>query len=266
MKKLIFIISLALSLLLLLLPMAAEVPTVKMESGMVVDDADILTDTEEAALREKLGAISESYKTDVVVYTTDDLGGQSAWRYAQEAFSRLGYGGDGQDGGIMLLVSMSSRDWATYTIGNGQYAFTDMGRYYIEERVIPMLSDGDYYGAFDKFASLADKFLAEAAEGTPYDDGHMPFTWPSLGATVIALVLALAVVLIIMSTHTSKLKSVRPQRAAASYVLPGSLKLRRSSDRFLYANTTRVMRQTSSSGGGGGARRSGGGGGHSGKF
>ena len=69
----------------------------------------------------------------------------------------------------------------------------------------------------------------------------------SLGALIIALIIAAAIMLV----KRSKLKSVHFQRAACNYVRPGSMKLTDKRDDFLFANTIRTPRvQNNTSGGG----------------
>lgn len=48
-------------------------------------------------------------------------------------------------------------------------AFTEYGLDYMEERIPPLLTSGDYMEAFETFVSLCEDFLRETEENRPYD-------------------------------------------------------------------------------------------------
>ena len=52
----------------------------------LVDDADLLKDSQELVLEEKLGEISEKYQCDVVIVTKDSLDGMEATPYADDYY------------------------------------------------------------------------------------------------------------------------------------------------------------------------------------
>ena len=59
---------------------------------------------------------------------------------------------------------------------------------------------------------------------------------------LICVGIGLLIGLITVLVMRAQLKSVRPQNAAMSYVIPGSFHLRHSRDIFLYRNVTRTAR------------------------
>lgn len=63
-------------------------------------------------------------------------------------------------------------------------------------------------------------------------------------AILVCIVIAVAVAFLVTGIMKAQLKSVRPQRSASSYVVPGSFRLHQSHDLFLYRNVTRRPRQT----------------------
>ena len=169
MKKRIFMVYFA--LVLLFFPVspvfAAE------DAPRLVDGADLLTDSEETALRDKLDEISERQQVDLVIVTTDSLEGKSPMEFADDFYDYNGYGfGDSYDG-VLFLISMEERDWHISTTGFGITAITDAGREYISENFLEDLSDGEYGAAFTTFAELCDAFITQAREGQPYDVGNL---------------------------------------------------------------------------------------------
>ena len=131
-------------LLALLMILSFAVPAFAEAMPRLVDQADLLTDAQEANLLSKLDTISNRQGMDVVVVTAETLGGKSPMVYADDFYDYNGYCEDG----ILLLVSMEDSDWWISTAGYGITAFTDAGIEYLGNRFVPSLSDGDYAGAF----------------------------------------------------------------------------------------------------------------------
>lgn len=216
----------------------------------LVDDADILTDSEEKELSQQLDTISENQECDVVVVTVDSLDGKSAESYADDFYDNNGYGCGEENSGILLLVAMDDREWSMSTSGYAVTAFTDAGLAYMEDQFVSDLSDGAYLDAFSKYASLCDDFLTQAKNGEPYDTGHLPKGTVSslwiLGDLLIGGVIAFVMALI----KKAKLKSVKSQVAAAEYEKAGSLNLTVRTDRFINRVVTkrRIERKEGSGG------------------
>lgn len=222
----------------------------------LVDDADLLTDSEESDLLSKLDEISERQYCDVAIVTVDSLDGKTARAYADDFFDYNGYGMGNDDSGILLLISMEYRDWAISTYGFGIQAFTDAGQEYITEQILPDLSDGNYAASFNQFAALADRFLTQAKTGNPYDYGNLPKGPLSLLWTLVAIGAGLLIAWIIVSIMKSSLKSVQPKNNASDYVRNGSMHLTVAQDMFLYRTVSRSARPKSSSSSGGSSTHS----------
>jgi uncharacterized protein len=217
---------------------------------LIYDEADLLTDIEEAVLLSKLEAISDEADMDVVVALVDSIEDLSPMEYADDFFDYNGYGrGDNRDG-LVLLVSMEYSDWWISTRGYAVTAFTDAGIEYIGEQVTPYLSDGKYADAVEEFAAQCETFIAQAKTGDPFDTHNLPKEPFNKG---MALVIAVAAGFIIGKIYAGKLKgeltSVRRQTAAVGYVREGSLNVTHSNEFFLYKNVSRSAKPTSSSGG-----------------
>ncbi|MGN0623979.1 MAG: TPM domain-containing protein [Oscillospiraceae bacterium] len=217
----------------------------------VVDDADLLTDSEETALLEKVDEISERQKMDVVIVTVDSLEGKSSTAYADDFFDYNGYGYGIDHDGILLLISMANRDWAISTCGEGIRTFTDAGQAYMVDQFKPYLSDGDYDEAFNCFADLCDDFITQAKNGAPYDSGNMPKGEFRFGYhLVISIVIGVIVALIAVTIMKGQLKSVKQQYAASYYTKKNSMHITESKDLFLYNKVSKRAIPKSSGGGG----------------
>lgn len=243
MKKFLASITAFLIALTMAMPVMAED-----SSDRVVDEADVLTDSEEKKLKKLVDEISERQEFDIVILTLDNLGGKNAVDYADDYFDYNGYRYDG----IIFLISMDERDWVLSACGYGIEAFTDAGRNYISDQFIDDLKDGNYYDAFYTFAELCDDFINQADNGKPYDVGNLPKgDFPILKYILIALGVGFVISGIINISLRAQLKSVRPKNQAADYVVPGSMHVTNSSDMYLYSKVSKAPRAQSSGGGGG---------------
>lgn len=238
-------------------------------SSRLVDNADLLNDSEETALLKKLDEISERQKMDVVVVTVESIGGKTREAYADDFYDYNGYGYGADHDGVLLLVSMENRDWHITTTGYGITAFTDAGIKYLSEQFLDDLGDGNYAAAFTTYAEKCDEFITQAKTGEPYDNGNLPKEpYDFLMWILISAVVGVIAAFIITRAMKGKLKTVRFQPAASNYVRQGSMNLTNSQDIFLYTHIDRKPRPKENSSGGSSTHTSssgtshGGGGGH----
>ena len=232
-------------LLALLITLSFAVPAFAEAMPRLVDQADLLTDAQEASLLSKLDSISNRQGMDVVVVTADTLDGKSPMAYADDFYDYNGYAEDG----ILLLVSMEDSDWWISTAGYGITAFTDAGIEYLGNRFVPSLSDGDYAGAFEIFADHCDEFITQAKTGDPYDTHNLPKKpFDFLLNLAVSFVIGLVIAAIATAVMKGKLKSVRAQAGASGYVKTGSMNVTHRQDLFLYRDVNRTAKPKDSSG------------------
>lgn len=74
----------------------------KVSKDYVVDNADLLTQTEENELSKKLQDISDELQFDVVVVTTNSTGSKTATEYADDYFDYNGYGRGSNNDGCLI--------------------------------------------------------------------------------------------------------------------------------------------------------------------
>lgn len=230
------------------------------EKDYVVDNADLIFDLNEEELEKELKDISERTGMDVVVVTTNTLDGKTPMEYADDYYDYNGYANDG----CIFLVSMEDRDWWVSTKGYGITCITDYGIKVIESECVGYLSNADYYLAFSKYGKLVEEFYNEAKTGAPYDTNNKykdengktiggvgeKMTGDNLKGVVIALICALVIALVVVSSVKRSYKPVRFNASASNYLVDGSLNVTQSYEHFLYSNVSKTERQSSSSGGG----------------
>jgi uncharacterized protein len=240
-------------LLVMLLCAGCKVQVLAANSQKVVDDADLLSSAEEEALQDKLYEIAEDTQCDAVVVTVDEIDGYDMQSYTDRYFYENDYGYGSERDGIIFLLCMDRREYWMATRGDANRIFTDYGTEVMTDQIVPCLSDGEYYDAFEKYANLVKAFIKEANENEPYDVDHTyqePMTlWLRL---VISLAAGLIVAAIVLVVLYSQLKSVGAQKRAQEYIRNGSFHVTRQRDIFLYSQVTSRRIEKSSGGGPGG--------------
>lgn len=227
----------------------------------VMDGAELLSEDEETALRARLDELSVRLSCDLVVATVDSTNGATPMAYADDLFDYAGFGLGDDRTGILLLISMEARDWWISTRGGAIRILTDDRIQSIGDDMVDDLGSGDYAAAFSTFADDCDRYCTlygdyRGADGTgegklayfvrvfPY---LMPWYWIPLSLLIGFLIACIAV-----GAMKGKLRSVRFQPAAGSYVRPGSFAVTASRDQYLYRTVSRTARpkDTDSSSGG----------------
>ena len=238
-------------------PYIADTPEgdiLKVPEYFVCDDADLLTDSEEAALEQKLMDISHAYDAQLVVCTLPSMDGGDIDSFVDYLYDTMGFGYGENHDGVLLLVCMDPRE---YRILSNGYAGVAIGPDQIDKLCDFMdtyLPNGHYVAAFNSFAEQCGEMLAYYQAGSPFQVGKN---------LAISLVIGIVAGLIVAFVLKGQLKSVRKQYQANVYVKQGSMQLNYTRDIFLYRNVTRTKKQerveSSSSGSGDTARSKGGG-------
>lgn len=249
-QKIKYFLSLVLVLLYVLVPSVTalaydelwdsyEVPSTR-QKPLVVDNADLLDDSEEAELLEYLESISSKHSCNVCVLTVDDYTGYIQ-DFADDYFDYNGMGAEYGDSGVLLMIAMNDRSWCWSTDGIGNIAFTDYGKDEIIDGLLSDLSEGYYYDALKFYGEYADKYLQMYEEGTPYDEGaRAPRTSSDLatGALVcvlIGLIIAIFPILIMKA----QLNTVHMNASAQGYQSHKGINMSVHSDSY---RTTRVTK------------------------
>lgn len=234
MRKFALLAIISLLFTLFALPISAAEPR-------VIDNADLLTSSEEAILEESIAEIADEYTFDIVIVYVDDIGNRSPRSYADDFFDYNGYGYGSSRDGILLLVSLDRQDWQVSTSGSGEDYFRDAALDHIEDEVIPYLSDGDYYSAAQRFISLTESVISgDFAESR--SDGF-PFV-----AELIILALSLILAFAIAFAVKRSMNTARKQTGASRYADPQGVDLSLARDTYLYSTVTKVKIETNSSG------------------
>lgn len=264
-KRFIGFLSAALLILLMLLPFSANA-----QSKYVIDNADLMSDSQEEELAKILEDFAAKYNFDAVALTVNTLDGKTPMAYADDYYDYNDY----KEDGCLFLISMEDRDWWISTKGFGITAITDYGIDVIESEVVPYLSDGDYYGGYKTYAKIVEDFVSQAKSGSAYDTNNeytndSGYTYSNsydysdeddgdvaMGALIISFIVAIIIAAVVVSMVKHSYKPVRFKASAQDYLVAGSLNVTGSYENFLYSNVTKTEIQTESSHGGGSSTHS----------
>ena len=198
----------------------------------VTDNADLFTDAEEQALLRHIDTIREKYLFDIALVTTPELYGKTPVEFADDFFDYNGFGYGPDFDGLLFMISMKERDYYMSTHGFGITAFTDWGIERIGKEIQPLLSEGDYYKAFDRYLDICETYLQAAREGKPFDiDDQYKSASQRLIEELIIFVISLILALISIFLLKRTMRNTGKARSAATYI-SGDLKLHHSKDMF----------------------------------
>ena len=136
-------------------------------AGPVLDQADVLSAADEAALDQKLRAYNARTGRAVLVLTVPSLDGLDIATYGVQVGQRWGVGGKSTDQGLILLVAPNERR-LRFEVGYGleQYLPDVLAGRIIRDTITPRFKAGDFAGGIsagiDAALTQLDRDPAEA--------------------------------------------------------------------------------------------------------
>ncbi|MGL5439223.1 MAG: TPM domain-containing protein [Filifactoraceae bacterium] len=220
------------------------------QKNLIIDEAGLLTQEDYSELNQLAKEVSERYQCNVNIVTVNDMGDGDAYEFAKEVYNKRGLGYGEEKSGILLLLSMSYRDYAMISHGYGNTAFTDYGREkMLDEYILPPLSNDMYYEAFKAYIEKAGEYLELSKSGKPLGRSTDPefilnVVWVRW---LITILVPLAIAGIICTIFRRKMKTAIMATNADDYILSDGFNLTGKEDRFLYITETRRKIEKSSS-------------------
>ncbi len=224
--------------------------------AVIVDEANLLSETEEENLLKEMLPITEY--GDVLFVSVNDNPNLSTAGYAENVMnSCFGYSGNG----IVFVIDMEYREIYIYSRGNIYEYIAEDYAYTITDNVYTYASKGQYY----KCASLAYEQVYTVLEGGRIAQ-PMKYTSNYLLALVMALLINFFLVIATSRKRTTKIKEL--QKGMYNQVRIYEPRERLYDSRKVYVSSSSGSGGRSRGGGfggggfGGGGGFSGGGGGH----
>lgn len=273
-------------LALLCLLMSLALPVHAAEGAYIHETTGaLLTETEAADLDSRCADAAAAYDCGIYAVVLPDYSeyGYDPLSAAEQMYMDMGFGVGENRNGILLMLSMSERDYALVCYGDiANSVFTDRTQARITEDFLDDFGVNHWQGGFEDYVdgcveALAgfDGTVGEAYDGY-YEDGvYYPETAGSRLAYVLSgygwaiMLISLVIALVVCLVMKGQMKTAKIATRAGEYIPKGGVDLRVRQDTFTH--TTRQVihheRDTNSGGGGGGTSvRSSGFSGRSGKF
>lgn len=132
------------------------------ELSRIVDEADVLTDSEEQSLSDKISNLISKYGYDLVIVTTNSTGSKISEESANEYYYQ-GYGVGPDNDGALMLVNAKTGEWYITANDNLKNKFTgddlDNAVGEINDASYSYFAEKEYAKAFDAILDKVDIVL-----------------------------------------------------------------------------------------------------------
>ena len=194
----------------------------------VIDDAQLLTDEQEAQLSQQIQDLRQEKNIDIVIVTKNGLGEKTPQQYADDYLDQGGYGMGADENSILYLIDMESRELYLSTHGAAEDYFTPELIEEMLDHIYDQVTVQNYYGAAQAFVADAGRF-DEAVANHLYDqNAHKKMSIPvKLGISVGISVCVCAIIAFSVSRGTKQAVFAR------DYMDQSTFELKQQSDVFL---------------------------------
>ena len=208
--------------------------------GYVTDTVGLLTQEEQRELETTAAQLAERYGCGVYVIIVDDYTDYtngSTRDFAKETYINYDLGVGEDKNGILLVLSISDRDYYLLTKGDiANAAFTDYGQEQLTQEFLDDFRYDNWFAGFRDYMSTAGQYLEE-----------------SDGANILMIVgIPCLISLAVCGIFAAQMKTARHQTGARGYISHGGVDMRVTQDQFLYHTETRqpIPQNDNNSGGG----------------
>jgi uncharacterized protein len=179
----------------------------------VFDYADLLTDSEEAALMQEGLEYAQDIQGNVIYLTYNDAQGKSAMVYTDDFYDELLFDGTLPcEDGILFAVDMDNREVYINTVGSCINKLSDNSRENIFDETWSYVTSENFYMFLSSSSSLAadvcvnpsvysDDYTGDVYADTYEDTFSSSFLMPSSVSILISFVLTGVVLLILLKNH-----------------------------------------------------------------
>ncbi|MBE6094763.1 MAG: zinc-ribbon domain-containing protein [Schwartzia succinivorans] len=140
----------------------APVPSARSDQQSVHDNAALLVSDEREKLERKIKRVEREQGVRIGIVTQSSLQGRPIGQVANALLDQ-GYRG-AENGGIVLLIAMDTKDWYISTDNVMRQRVTDKeGIQSIRQQMVPQLSKGNYHEGFEVYVDVVENLVARYA-------------------------------------------------------------------------------------------------------
>ncbi len=215
--------------------------------GYVNDAVGLLSLDEQQELETTAAQLAERYGCGVYVIIVDDYTDYtngSTRDFAKETYINYDLGVGEDKNGILLVLSISDRDYYLLTKGDiANAAFTDYGQEQLTQEFLDDFRYDNWFAGFRDYMSTAGQYLEAAENGEPvdvYGDSGEIDPAVSTGVNILFIVVIPCLIsLAVCGIFAAQMKTARRQTGAMGYISHGGVDMRVTQDQFLYHTETR---------------------------
>lgn len=172
---------------------AATIPNPPSPIKYVNDLASVINAQMENQIESKLVRLYNELGVEFVVLTVDDIQGYYIEKYALDVFQKWGIGGSEKDNGLLLVISVNSRE-LRFEVGyglEGDLPDAYCGRV-IDEIIAPAFQRGNYgEGIYDAVMEVGGRLGAFEGEYTPLPEED---EFSDAMAMVVSVIIFIAII------------------------------------------------------------------------
>jgi uncharacterized protein len=172
---------------------AQAIPERPKPQRLVNDFANVLNESEEAALEKKLVAYNDSTSTQVAIVTMQNLSDYDAASFSFELAEKWGIGRKSKNNGVLILMSVEERDVFIATGYGVEEFITDaLSKRIVNNYLIPNFKQGNFYKGFDEATNVIIGLLIGQFKADDISERK--------GIPIWAIVIIIIVIIIIISS------------------------------------------------------------------
>lgn len=208
----------------------------------IVDYASVLSEYELEKLNSLANSTSNQYRCDVAVVFDKSTNGEEIQTFADNFYDYNGYGYGNDADGIMLVIAVNDREYATVTSGYGKTAASGNALDYLEESFTDDLSANKWSDAAVDFITACGEVLYNAKYEQQNNSQQRQTELNPIRLLPFNIVIGLVIGFIAVGIMKGKHKSVSKKTEASDYLRSGSFKLTYTNDRFIRSQVNRVKK------------------------
>lgn len=129
--------------------------------GDVVDNADILTDDQEARISARINDLRRANGQDFAFLSTDDFICYDPVKFGSFYWDQNGFGLGLDRSGVLIYLDMNIRMMVIITSGQAMTDIPDDKVDAILDAAMPLLQEGDFCGAVMLTLNMADEYIED---------------------------------------------------------------------------------------------------------
>ncbi|WP_077609882.1 TPM domain-containing protein [Clostridium sp. Marseille-P2415] len=135
----------------------------------VFDEGGLFSGEETKRFETQIQSMKEDMNMDVVIVTTEDAGGKTAGKYAEDFYIDGGFGVGKDHSGVLFLIDMDNRELYILPVGKMNRFLTDKRWNAILDDAYDSVSSGEYGTCAQSFLTGVAKYYKAGIPGGQYN-------------------------------------------------------------------------------------------------